>query len=122
MCRQQLADALVIVEGGLRKLHPTERCDHSSANSGLSSSGTGAASSSSSLAPLPQFHDILLLRIQAQLLLALSDANKAVAVLGSAIRRLSHARKGLEARPSVAGGAAAELLRDQEAQVREVPA
>jgi hypothetical protein len=69
------------------------------------------------LAPLPQFHDILLLRIQAQLLLALSDANKAVAVLGSAVRRLSHARKGLEARPSLAGGAAAELLRDQEAQV-----
>lgn len=70
------------------------------------------------MAALPHFYDVLLLRIQAQLLLSLSDANRAVAVLGAAIRRLSHARRGLDARPSLAGGVAAELLREKEAQVR----
>jgi hypothetical protein len=72
------------------------------------------------MAAPPHFYDVLLLRIEAQLLLALSDANRAVAVLGTAIRRLANARKGLEARPSLAGGVAAELLREQEAQVQEL--
>jgi hypothetical protein len=72
--------------------------------------------------PLPDFHDVLLLRIQAQLLLAVPHAHRAVAVLGAAVRRLANARKALDARPSLAGGAAAQLLREQEAQVGSVAA
>jgi hypothetical protein len=118
--RQQLQDALTVVEAGLAKLQPSDRCDHAFSTTSPSSGGsTGAGSSSSSMAALPHFYDVLLLRLEAQLLLALSDANRAVAVLGTAIRRLAHARKGLEARPSLAGGVAAELLREQEAQVRK---
>jgi hypothetical protein len=67
---------------------------------------------------LPHFHDVLLLRIHAQLLLALQDANSAVAVLGTAVRRLAAARRGMEQRPSLAGSVAVELLQEQEAQVR----
>lgn len=102
-----------MVEAGLAKLQPSDRCDH-----GLAAPSTsGSTSSSTSMAPLPHFNDILLLRVQAQLLLALSDANRAVAVLGTAVRRLAHARRALEARPSLAGGVAAQLVREQEAQV-----
>lgn len=115
-CRQQPQDALTVVEAGLAKLQPSDRCDHTLTASGTSGSTT-SSSSASSMALLPRFNDVLLLRVQAQLLLALSDANRAVAVLGTAVRRLAHARRALEARPSLAGGVADKLLREQEAQV-----
>jgi hypothetical protein len=83
----------------------------------LSAPSTSSSTASSSMLPLPHFNDILLLRVQAQLLLALSDANKAVAVLGTAVRRLAHARRALDTRQSLVGGVAAELLQQQEAQV-----
>lgn len=111
-CRQQLQDALTVVEAGLSKLQPSDRCDHA-----LSAPSTSSSTASSSMLPLPHFNDILMLRVQAQLLLALSDANKAVAVLGTAVRRLAHARRALDTRQSLVGGVAAELLQQQEAQV-----
>jgi hypothetical protein len=100
------------VEAGLSKLQPSDRCDHA-----LSAPSTSSSKASSSMLPLPHFNDILMLRVQAQLLLALSDANKAVAVLGTAVRRLAHARRALDTRQSLVGGVAAELLQQQEAQV-----
>lgn len=126
MCRQQLQAALTVVETGLSKLQSSDRCDSGASTTtggGMISTSSTAAVASSSISPssslptLPHFHDVLLLRIQAQLLLALSDANRSVAVLGSAVRRLSSARRAAEERRSSAAGIAAELLQEQEAQV-----
>lgn len=65
---------------------------------------------------LPSCHDVLLLRVQAQLLLAVSSANEALTVLGKAKQRLSVARRGLAGRQNA--NAAVAVLKKQEAQVR----
>jgi hypothetical protein len=94
-----------VVEAGLTSLPSSERCDtHASHFSSSNSKG------------LPHCYDVLLHRVKAQLLLALSSANEALAVLGSARQRLSAARRALGSRQDVA--AAVALLRVQEAQVR----
>lgn len=111
LLRQQLQGALTVVDAGLDKLQPQDCCDH-----GLTAS-TSSSSGSSSMGSIPNFYDILLLRVEAQLLLALSDASRAVSVLGSALRRLTNARKGMAVQPGGGSVVAAELLREQEAQV-----
>lgn len=55
------------------------------------------------------------MRVKAQLLLAIADANGALGVLGSAKQRLSKARQGLADRQDSA--AAFRVLTQQEAQV-----
>jgi hypothetical protein len=103
-CRQQLQPALSVVEAGLTSLPSSERCDaHASHFTSSSSRG------------LPHCHDVLLHRVKAQLLLALSSANAALAVLGSARQRLSAGRRALGSRQDAA--AAVALLQQQEAQV-----
>jgi hypothetical protein len=104
-CRQQLQPALSVVEAGLSSLPSSERCDARASHSSSSSSSRG----------LPHCHDVLLHRVKAQLLLALSRVNEALAVLGSARQRLSAGRRALGSRQDAA--AAVALLRQQEAQV-----
>jgi hypothetical protein len=105
-CRQQLQPALSAVEAGLSSLPSSERCD---AHAGHFSS------SSSSSRGLPHCYDVLLHRVKAQLLLALSRANEALAVLGTARQRLAAGRRALGSRQDAA--AAVALLRQEEAQV-----
>ncbi|WIA39628.1 hypothetical protein OEZ86_005707 [Tetradesmus obliquus] len=102
--RQQLQPALSVVEAGLSSLPSSERCD-----------SHASLFSSSSSRRLPHCYDVMLHRVKAQLLLALSSANEALAVLGSARQRLSAARRALGSRQDAA--AAVALLREQEAQV-----
>jgi hypothetical protein len=59
--------------------------------------------------------DTLLLRIKAQLVMALGDANQSLCVLGSAKKRLSAKRAGLGGTEGAA--AVAEMYKQQEAQV-----
>jgi hypothetical protein len=65
---------------------------------------------------LPRCHDVLLLRVQAALLLALADANGALEVLGAARLRLALARRTLQGRGD-ASAALLGMLQQQEAQV-----
>jgi len=107
-CRQQLQAALSVVESGLASL-PSE------------SSRDSARVPPTSSCRAQQFshqHDVLLLRVRAQLLLASADANGALTVLGSAKRRLSSAHALMAARPG--SDAASAVLVQQEAQVRAV--
>lgn len=107
-CRQQLQPALSVVEAGLSSLPSSERCD-----------SHASLFSSSSSRRLPHCYDVMLHRVKAQLLLAVSSANEALAVLGSARQRLSAARRALGSRQDAA--AAVALLREQEAQVGSGP-
>lgn len=100
-CRQQVPAALTVIDAGLASYRSKEQPGYS----------TIAAHCRVLLC---SFH-ILLLRVKAQLLLALADANGALAVLGSAKQRLSNARQSLADRQDAAAEVAA--LKQQEAQV-----
>ena len=63
----------------------------------------------------PSCMDTLLLRIKAQLVLALGDANQGLSVLGTAKKKLSAKRAALGG--AEGAGAVAEMYRQQEAQV-----
>ncbi|KAF8058841.1 NPG1 [Scenedesmus sp. PABB004] len=106
--RQQPQAALTVVEAGLASVGGADRCDAPAPAAGAGASLAGLR--------LPWCYDVLLCRVRAALLLALADANGALGVLGAAKQRLSLARRALEARGPDAG-AAAGVLRQQEAQV-----
>lgn len=101
-CRQQVPAALSVTQAGITS-SGSSKGQHSHSTTGIHSSG------------LPRCFDILLMRVKAQLLLAIADANGALAVLGSAKQRLSTARRGLAERQDAA--AAVAVLKQQEAQV-----
>jgi hypothetical protein len=113
-----------VVEAGLQNLAASDRCDPGCTPpaSAPEAAVPGAAAAKGGV---PHCHDVLLLRVRAQLLLAVADANGALAVLGSARRRLANARRALDLQASGAAGgsgsssgdAAAALLQEQEAQV-----
>lgn len=88
--------------------------DAALASSGSARSAFSTTSSTDSTS-LPRCYDILLMRVKAQLLLAVEDANGALAVLGSAKQKLSTAHHGMAEGPDTA--AAVVVLKQQEAQV-----
>lgn len=104
MRRQQLPGALSVCQAGLDDISSRE-----------ASSTRGRSRHPG----LPRCYDILLMRVKAQLLLAIADINGALAVLGAAKHRLSAVRQQYVEQPAAAGAAVA-VLQKHEAQVRTI--
>jgi len=97
--RQQLQAAIQVADAGLALFH--KKPD----SAALLTRSDGS----------PSCMDTLLLRIKAQLVLALGDANQGLSVLGTAKKKLSAKRAALGG--AEGAGAVAEMYRQQEAQV-----